>query len=169
MAGPSNIPSNVLSFDLSWDAALAAEIIARHAGMAGAALPILHALQDEFGFVPKGCEPMIAGALNLSRAEVHGIVSFYHDFRRSPPGRHVLKVCRAEACQAVGGAALADRLLQRLELDWGGTTRDGSLTVEPTFCLGLCACGPNALLDGEPLARLDDAALDDAVMEAQRT
>ena len=169
MATSSGGQGGVLSLDASWDPALAAEIIARHAGLDGAALPILHALQDEFGFVPKACEPMIADALNLSRADVLGIVSFYHDFRRAPPGRHVLKVCRAEACQAVGGAALADRLLQRLGLSWGETTRDGSLTVEPTFCLGLCACGPNALMDGEPLARLDDAALDDAVMEARRT
>jgi formate dehydrogenase subunit gamma len=152
-----------------WDAALAREIIAAHAGMEGAALPILHALQEEFGYVPKQSEAMIADALNLSRAEVHGIISFYHDFRRAAPGRHVLQVCRAEACQAVGAATMADRLLERLGVSWGGTTGDGSLTVEPTFCLGLCACGPAALLDGEPLARLDDAKLLEATEEARRT
>jgi len=152
-----------------WDAALAREIIAAHAGMEGAALPILHALQEEFGYVPKQSEAMIADALNLSRAEVHGVVSFYHDFRRAAPGRHVLQVCRAEACQATGAAAMADRLLARLGVSWGGTTGDGSLTVEPTFCLGLCACGPAALLDGEPLARLDDAKLLEATEEARRT
>ena len=152
-----------------WDAALAGDIIAAHAGMEGAALPILHALQEEFGYLPKQSEAMIADALNLSKAEVHGVVSFYHDFRRTAPGRHVLKVCRAEACQSVGAAALAGRLLARLGVDWHGTTRDGSLTVEPTFCLGLCACGPAALLDGEPLAGLDDAKLLDATEEARRT
>jgi len=152
-----------------WDATLASEIIAAHASMEGAALPILHALQEEFGYVPKQSEPMIADALNVSRAEVHGVISFYHDFRRTPPGRHVLKVCRAEACQSVGAVAMADRLLARLRVEWGGTTRDGSLTIEPTFCLGLCACGPAALLDGEPLARLDDAVLHGITEEARRT
>jgi len=152
-----------------WDATLAGEIIAAHVGLEGAALPILHALQEEFGYVPKQSEPMIADALNVSRAEVHGVISFYHDFRRTPPGRHVLKVCRAEACQSVGAAAMADRLLARLGMAWGGTTRDGSLTVEPTFCLGLCACGPAALLDGEPLARLDDAGLHAVIEKARHT
>lgn len=152
-----------------WDATLAGEIIAAHASMEGAALPILHALQEEFGYVPKQSEAMIANALNVSRAEVHGVISFYHNFRRAAPGRHVLKVCRAEACQSVGAAAMADRLLARLGVEWGGTTRDGSLTVEPTFCLGLCACGPAALLDGEPLARLDDAGLLEVTEEARRT
>lgn len=137
--------------------------------MEGAALPILHALQEEFGYVPKQSEAMIADALNLSRAEVHGVISFYHDFRRAAPGRHILQVCRAEACQAVGAATMADRLLARLGVAWGGTTEDGGLTVEPTFCLGLCACGPAALLDGEPLARLDDAKLLEATEEARRT
>lgn len=152
-----------------WDAVVAAEVIAAHASLEGAGLPILHALQERFGYVPKQVEPMIAEALNLSRAEVHGLISFYHDFRRTPPGRHVLKVCRAEACQATGGPVLAERLMRQLGVEWGGTTADGSLTVEPAYCLGLCACGPAALLDGEPLARLSDAALDDMVEETRRT
>lgn len=155
--------------DEQWDAVVASEIIAVHRGREGAALPILHALQDEFGYVPKQSEALIADALNVSRAEVHGVISFYHDFRRTAPGRHVLKLCRAEACQSVGAVGLADRLLGRLGLNWGGTTVDGSLTVEPAFCLGLCACGPNALLDGEPLARLDDSALLDVTEQARRT
>jgi formate dehydrogenase subunit gamma len=134
-------------------------IIARHARLEGALLPILHALQDEFGCVPPEAVPAIAEALNISRAEVHGVISFYHDFRSAPPGRHVLKLCRAEACQSMGADRLAARLLAELGLAWGGTTGDGSLTVEPVFCLGLCACAPAGLLDGEPLARLDDAAL----------
>ena len=151
-----------------WDAALARGIIAAHAHLEGAALPILHALQDEFGYVPRECDTLIAEAMNLSRAEVLGVISFYHDFRRAPPGRHVLKLCRAESCQSNGGVALADRLLARLGLDWGGTTADRSLTVEPVYCLGLCACSPSALLDGEPVAWLDDAKLDALTAEACR-
>lgn len=142
-----------------WDKALAAEIIAAHAGLAGATLPILHALQAAFGFVPRSCQPMIAEALNLSRAEIHGVVSFYHDFRAAPPGRHVLKICRAEACQAMGVVALAEQVLSEAGIGWGGTTPDGALTIEASYCLGLCACAPAGLLDGEPLGRLDEAAL----------
>ena len=103
--------------------------------------------------------PLIADALNLSRAEVHGIVSFYHEFRQTPPGRHVLHLCRAEACQAMGGAALARSLLDRLGIGWGETTPDGRLTVLPVYCLGLCACGPSALLDDEPIGELTSATL----------
>lgn len=146
-----------------WDPVVAQEIVAEHAAMPGAALPILHALQAQFGCVPEPSEALIADALNLSRAELRGIVSFYHDFRRVPGGRHVLKICRAEACQAVGAAAMADHVLARLGLGWGETTRDGALTVEPVFCLGLCACGPAALLDDEPLAGLDAATLLEAL------
>ena len=142
-----------------WDGALGRRIIAEQAGLEGAMLPILHALQEEFGCVPHEAVPLVADALNLSRAEVHGVVSFYHDFRARPPGRHVLKLCRAEACQAMGAEALSAGLMRRLGVEWHGTTADGSLTLEPAFCLGLCACAPAALLDGEPLARLDEAVL----------
>jgi formate dehydrogenase subunit gamma len=142
-----------------WDQAQAERIIAEFVGTEGAALPILHALQHTFGHVPQAAVPMIATALNITRAEMHGIVTFYHEFRTSPSGRRVLQLCRAEACQAMGGAALARGLLDRLGIDWGETTPDGELTVEPVFCLGLCACGPAALLDGQPLGRLDEASL----------
>jgi formate dehydrogenase subunit gamma len=142
-----------------WDGAAAQALIAAEAGRPGALLPVLHALQQAFGHIPEPAIPLVAQALNLSRAEVHGVVSFYHDFRRRPPGRHVVKLCRAEACQAMGGAALAAWLLDRLGLDWGGTTPDGGLTIEPVYCLGLCACAPAALVDGEPVGRLDQAAL----------
>jgi formate dehydrogenase subunit gamma len=142
-----------------WDQATAATVIADHAGLDGAALPVLHALQAVFGCVPVAAEPLVADALNLSRAEVHGIVSFYHDFRRTPPGRHVLRVCRAEACQAVGGDAVGEAARQGLGVDWHGTSADGAVTLEPVFCLGFCACGPAALLDGAPLVRLDPARI----------
>ena len=126
----------------------------------GPLLPILHAVQEEFGHVPEGSLPVIADHLNLSRAEVHGVVSFYHDFRREPAGRHVIKVCRAEACQAAGGDASADRLLTLLGLKMGETASDGSVTVEAVYCLGLCACAPAALVDGTPVGRFDEKRAD---------
>ena len=140
-----------------WNEARAAEIIASQAGLEGAALPILHALQHAFGCVPTEAVPTVAKVLNLTRAEVHGIVTFYHEFRRTPPGRHVLRLCRAEACQAVGADKVAADVRANLGVDWHGTTSDGAVTLEPVFCLGLCAVGPAALLDGAPLGRLDAA------------
>ncbi len=148
----------------AWNEDRAAVIIADHVGMEGAALPILHAIQHAFGCVPRDAVPMVAKALNLTRAEVHGIVTFYHEFRQSPPGRHILHVCRAEACQALGGDDVVAHARDRLGVDWHGTTPDGAVTLEPVFCLGLCAIGPAGMLDGEPLGRLDAAKLD-AVLE----
>lgn len=143
-----------------WNAGRAAEVIAAHAGEDGAMLPILHDLQAEFGCVPEAATQMVADALNLSRAEVHGVITFYHDFRRTPPGRHVLRLCRAEACQSVGGDALAGHAREALGVDWHGTTTDGAVTLEPVYCLGLCACGPAALMDETPVARLTPASFD---------
>ncbi len=143
-----------------WNAARASEIIAAHSALEGAAMPILHALQAAFGCVPLEAEPLVAATLNLSRAEVHGIVTFYHEFRRTPPGRHVLHVCRAEACQAVGSEASGMHLRKTLGVDWHETTADGSVTLQPVFCLGLCATGPAALVDGHPVGRLTPARID---------
>ncbi len=150
-----------------WSAARAETIIAAGKDRPGALLPLLHDIQHVFGCIPDAAVPMLAAALNLSRADVHGVVSFYHDFRSHPPGRHTLKLCRAEACQAVGGEAVARHALARLGVDWHGTTPDGAVTVEPVYCLGLCACGPSALLDEAPLARLDAARID-ALVETVR-
>lgn len=136
------------------------EILVRHQGMEGALLPILHALQAEFGHVPQQALPVVAKALNLSGAEVHGVMSFYHDFRAAPAGRHVVKLCRAEACQAMGADPLAEHAKARLGLDWHETSTDGAVTLEPIFCLGLCACGPAAMVDGKLLGRVDAARLD---------
>ncbi|SFK03993.1 formate dehydrogenase subunit gamma [Methylocapsa palsarum] len=149
-----------------WDARRAREIIAEFSGVEGAMLPILHALQGEFGYVAEDATPVIAEALNLSRAEVHGVISFYHDFRHAPAGRHSLKLCRGEACQSMGSEALAQKFLAGRSLGWHETSADGSLTVDPVYCLGLCSSSPAALLDGEPIARLDLASLDEAVDEA---
>lgn len=138
-----------------WSAARASELIEQYRSQAGACLPILHALQEEFGHVPVEAVPLVANALNLTRAEVHGVVSFYHDFRRAPAGRHVLKLCRAEACQAVGAEALAEQVKARFGTDFHGTSADGKLTLDPVFCLGNCACGPSAMLDDRILGRVD--------------
>lgn len=139
-------------------------ILADHQGLEGPLLPVLHAVQAEFGHVPREALPVIAQALNISRAEVHGVVSFYHDFREEKAGRRVVKLCRAEACQAMGADALAAQAQAKLGLSWGGTTPDGAVTLEQVFCLGLCACGPAALVDGEVVGRLDAARLD-AILE----
>jgi formate dehydrogenase subunit gamma len=152
-----------------WNQVRASEIIAAHASLEGPVLPILHALLDEFGHIPDEAIALVASGLNLSRAEIHGTVSFYHDFRRKPAGDHVLKLCRAEACQSMNGPQLARDLLDELGIEWGGTTPDGALTVEGVYCLGLCACAPSALYDGDPMGRLDRKRLDDVVREARGT
>src|ERR1700704_4954352 len=151
-----------------WDAARGAEIIAQHTHLEGATLVILHALQEAFGYVPEPAIPMIASALNLSRAEVHGVFTFYHDFRREPAGRHSFSTCRAEACQAAGGDALAARAEAKLGIAIGNTTADERMTLEPIYCLGLCATAPSAMLDGRLIGRLDEKRLDALVAEAQR-
>jgi formate dehydrogenase subunit gamma len=138
-------------------------ILAVHEGIEGPLLPVLHAVQDAFGYIPKAALPVIAKGMGLSHAEVHGVVSFYHDFREMPAGTRVVRMCRAEACQAVGADALAARVQARLGIGWGETTPDGRITLEQVFCLGLCACGPAALIDGAPVGRLDDATLDKAL------
>jgi formate dehydrogenase subunit gamma len=151
-----------------WNAARGAEIIAEHSHLEGATLVILHALQEAFGYVPEPAVPMIASALNLSRAEVHGVFTFYHDFRREPAGRHVLKLCRAEACQAAGGDALAARAETRLGITLGNTTADERVTLEPIYCLGLCATAPSAMLDGRVVGQLNEARIDALIAEALR-
>jgi formate dehydrogenase subunit gamma len=152
----------------TWSPDRAGEIIFQHRGVDGALLPILHALQDEFGYVDEAAEPLIAAALNRSRAEIHGVVTFYHDFRHAPAGRHVLKLCRAEACQAAGGDALCAQAEARLGIAMGTTAADGSVTLEPVYCLGLCATAPSAMIDGRLVGRLDRRRLDAVLAQAQR-
>ncbi|AMN52832.1 hypothetical protein ACP90_10765 [Labrenzia sp. CP4] len=132
----------------------------------GPLLPMLHGLQAEFGYVPQAAVELIAEALNLSKAEVHGVISFYHDFRKAPAGRHVVKICRAEACQAVGGEALGEAVLAKLGLDWHGTTRNGAVTLEPVYCLGLCACAPAAMVDGKVIGRVTEDRMTRILLEA---
>ena len=146
-------------------AARTAAIIDEFKELEGPLLPILHGVQDEFGHVPQDALPVIAEALNLSSAEVHGVVTFYHDYRREPAGRHVVKLCRAEACQSMGGDALAAKLKQLLGIGFHETSADGAVTLEPVYCLGLCACAPAAMVDGEVIGRLDADRLEEIVSQ----
>ncbi len=134
----------------------------------GPLLPILHAIQAEFGFVPEDALPVLATELNLSRAEVHGVVTFYHDFRNHPAGQHVLKICKAEACQSMGGRELAASAERLLGIGFHETTPDGAVTLEPIYCLGLCACAPAAMLDGQLHGRLDETELAAIIAEARQ-
>ncbi len=140
-------------------------VIAAHVHLEGSLLPILHGIQDEFGFVPTDSLPVIADALNISKAEVHGVVTFYHDYRSQPAGRHVLKLCQAEACQSMGSDKVAAMVKQALGIGFHETSLDGSVTLEPVYCLGLCACAPAAMLDGEVIGRVDADAIDEIVAE----
>jgi formate dehydrogenase subunit gamma len=141
--------------------ALAADqAVARYAGQQGNLLPILHSVQDALGFIPDASVPMLAEALQLSRAEIHGVISFYPYFRRRPAPGVFLEVCRAEACQAMGGEALAQHARQRLGCEFGHSADNGSATLAPVYCLGLCAQSPAVMIDGQPHARMTPAKLD---------
>ena len=151
-----------------WDRDVALRLMREQLDREGPLLPMLHALQAEFGYIDDAAEPLIAEILNITRAEVHGVVTFYHDFRHAPAGRHVLKLCRAEACQSAGGDPLAARAETRLGMTLGSTAPDGSITLEPVYCLGLCAVAPSAMLDGRVVGRLDESRLDALLAEAQQ-
>jgi formate dehydrogenase subunit gamma len=133
---------------------VASRIAARHDNKPDALLEILHDLQAEVGFVEESALPVLANALNISRAEVHGVVTFYHDFRRAPAGRHVVKVCKAEACQSMAGNELAAAVEKTLKIRFGETTSDGAITLEAVYCLGLCATAPAMLVDERPVGRV---------------
>jgi formate dehydrogenase subunit gamma len=135
--------------------------VAQYREVPGGLLPLLHALQGSLGYIPATAVPEIARGLRLSRAEVHGVISFYHEFRTAPAGTHRLQICRAEACQAMGSRQLETHAKSRLGVDYGGTTADGSITLEPVYCLGNCACSPSVRLDDEIHARVDAARLDE--------
>lgn len=144
-----------------WNTDVARSIVEAQKTLPGAMLPILHALQEEFGYVDKSAIPVIADALNVSRAEVYGVITFYHDFRQEKAGRRVLKLCRAEACQSMGCEGLVRHLADAHEIKIDSTTSDRRLTVETVYCLGNCALSPAALLDGELIGRVDEEFLDD--------
>ena len=151
----------------AFDAGEAAEIAAALRTLEGPLLPILHAIQARFGHVPEAAIRLVAAELNLSRAEVYGVASFYHDFRAEPAGRHAVKLCRAEACQAAGGDAFAAAMERALGVSLGETSADRQVTLEPIYCLGLCAVAPAALVDGRPTGRLDAAAAERIAAEVR--
>lgn len=136
------------------------EAIAAHGHLPGGLLQVLHGIADRLGHIPPEAIGRVASALNLSRADVYGVVTFYHDFRSTPPGRHTLKLCRAEACQAMGSEALAEQLERRLGCSFKETSSDGAVTIEPVYCLGNCAAAPALLLDGQLRGRLSPERLD---------
>jgi formate dehydrogenase subunit gamma len=158
---------------IAWSPEKAVEVITAEADKEGALMPILHALANTFGWVPDDAVPLIAGILNLSRADVHGVLTFYHDFRRHPAPRHVVKLCQAEACQSRGSRALTAHAEQTLGMKIDSHGHDhgserANVSLEPIYCLGLCANGPNALVDGRPYARLTPDRFDALMAETVR-
>jgi formate dehydrogenase subunit gamma len=141
--------------------ALAAEVTARWANEPGALLPVLHAVQDQLGYIPPECVAVIAAGLNLSRAEVHGVISFYSLLRSTPGGQHTISVCRAESCQAMGAGALEQHVMTRLGIGYHETTADGRYSLEPVYCLGNCACSPSITIDAELHSRVDPGRFDE--------
>jgi len=144
-------------------------IVAQHRERPGPLLEILHGVQAAFGCVPAGAVPVVAEELNLSRAEVHGVVTFYHFFRRSPPGAHTVSLCQAESCQSMGAEALAQHARQRLGIDFHETTADGRFSLEPIYCLGNCACSPAAMIDGRLYGRVTPEAFDALIAQGSAT
>lgn len=148
-----------------WDRAAVQQILQSLQHKPGALLPILHAIQDSQGYIPPESIQMIADALQQTRAEVHGVVTFYHHFRLSPPGKHVVQICRAEACQARGVRALEAHAKNTLGVDYHGTTADREITLEPVYCLGNCACGPSIRVGDQIMGRVDAERFDTLVEE----
>ena len=147
--------------DQAFDSERVSGIIAELKTKPGALLPILHGIQEALGYVPQGSVPLIAHELNLSRAEVHGVISFYHYFRGTPPGRHTVYICRAEACQAMGSEALEAYAKSSLGVDYHENTSDGAITLEPVYCLGNCACSPSIMVDKKVHGRVSPERFDD--------
>jgi formate dehydrogenase subunit gamma len=147
------------------ETAVVRRIVAEHKGRPGPLLEVLHAIQSALGFVPAAAVPVVAEGLNLSRAEVHGVVSFYHYFRHSPPGRHTVSLCQAESCQSMGAEALSAHARRRLGIDFHQTTTNGEFSLEPIYCLGNCACSPAAMIDGRLYGRVTPEAFDALIAE----
>jgi formate dehydrogenase subunit gamma len=141
--------------------------IASHKNLPGALLPLLHAIQDDIGYVPEVSYPFISKALALSIAEVHGVVTFYHHFRTHPVGKHILQICRAESCQAMGSEKLEADVKAQLGVDFHQTTADGAITLLPVYCLGNCACSPAVMMDEEVYGRMDKQKVAELVSEVR--
>lgn len=157
-----------MSSERDWDADLANSLIRELLDLPGALLPMLHALQEKFGYIHESAIPLLAEALNLSKAEVHGVISFYHDFRREPPGRHILRMCRAEACQSMGCERMIEHVEDRLKAKMGQTTEDRNFTLEAVYCLGNCALSPAVMLDGKLFGRVSSDVADFLIDDTRR-
>jgi formate dehydrogenase subunit gamma len=144
-------------------------VVQAHAGGIGPLLPVLHDIQERMGYVPAEAIPLIARALNLSRAEVYGVMQFYHDFREEPPGEHLIALCRAEACQAMGSRELEAHARRKLGIDYGETTPDGRFSLESVYCLGNCACTPSVRIDDAIHARVTPERFDELLEALERS
>ena len=142
-------------------------VLATHKAKLGALLPVLHAVQEKLGYIPAEAVPMLASGLNLSRAEIHGVMSFYHDFRSAPAGKHLIHLCRAEACQAMGARELEQHACKRLGINYGETSADGLFTLEPVYCLGNCACSPSLRIDDDLHARVTIGKFDELLEQLE--
>jgi formate dehydrogenase subunit gamma len=147
----------------AWEPGALREIVNRLKDLPGPLLVVLHAIQEAFGYIPPEGVPIIADELNLSRAEVHGVISFYHYFRATPPGKHTIQLCRAESCQAMNGAELESHVKQALGIDYHETSSDGTFSLEPVYCLGNCACSPAMMVDAEVFGRVTRERFDEIV------
>jgi len=156
-----------LSTISAWDSAKASTIIDQFKSVRGGLLPALHALQHDFGYVDDSAIPLLAQAFNQSKADIYGVITYYHEFRRAKPGRHVITVCRAEACQSMGAERLLDDIKKRLKVDVGGKTADGQFSLEQVFCLGNCALSPAIQVDGAMHGRVTVDLIDDLCRELQ--
>jgi len=150
-----------------WDKNVVAEVIDNLKKKPGALLPILHGIQDTLGYIPADSVTMIASALNLSRAEVHGVITFYHYFRETPPGKHTIHLCRAESCQSMDSAGLEAHAKAKLGIGYHETTADGAFSLEPVYCLGNCACSPAISIDGETYGRVSPGRFDEILNEVR--
>jgi len=150
-----------------WDSKEIEAIIEALKDKPGALLPILHAIQDQLGYVPPESVPTIAEAFNVTRAEVHGVITFYHYFRQTPPGRKTIHVCRAESCQAMRSDALEAHAKASLGIDYHENTQDGEFSLEPVYCLGSCACSPAIMIDKEVFGRVTPERFDEIVAEVR--
>ena len=147
--------------------ALVDALIKKHQHQPGALLPLLHAIQDEIGYVPESCYAPISKGLSLSVAEVHGVVTFYHHFRTHKPGRHIVQICRAESCQAMGSEALEAHAKKCLNIEYHQTSSDGAISLEPVYCLGNCALSPSVMMDDEVYGRMSVEDLEALIAEAR--
>lgn len=163
MTGTHSIINGVMMQDYQLQKDVVAKVLAEHEGMPGSLLPVLHGIQDALGYIPQAAVADIADAMNQSIAEIHGVISFYHYFRQTPPGKHTIRVCRAESCQAMNGKALEEYAKKQLAIDFHQTSSDGEFSLEPVYCLGNCACSPSLTINDEVYGRVTPERFDELI------